>query len=94
MTKVFMPDTDAGILEEVRESVNQEISLIRNTLNAYLYKHFQIEEKDLNAVYSLKSGSGGESYNFVYIKDQPLTKQLVSVFTDTRGNIISVLTSK
>ncbi len=94
MTKVFMPDTDAGILEEVRESVNQEIRLIRNTLNAYLYKHFQIEEKDLNSVYSLKSGSGGESYNFVYIKDQPLTKQLLSVFTDKRGNIISVLTSK
>lgn len=94
MTKVFTTDTDAGILAEVRENVDQEIWLIKNTLNTYLYRHFQIEEKDLNAIYSLKSGPEEESYNFVYMKDLPFTKKLVSVFTDTLGNIKSVLTSK
>lgn len=89
--KIELPAEDKDFLGDASDRVISEIMAIRKTLNAYLYKHYQIEEKDMDAIYLVKTGPEEETYSFVYQKDLKFSKQLIFVFTDKRGNIITVI---
>jgi hypothetical protein len=83
-----------GVLSEVRSLVDQEVEKISKMVNDHMYSRFDIEPRHLSKVYEISGKSGARSYNFVYLKNKNKYPGFYSVFTDTRGKITKIYSSK
>lgn len=92
--EINIQNLDKGILNDVRNLVNNEILKIREIVDNYLYQNFNVDKRNLYKIFSIKSKFGEETYSYVYQKQNGIIKNTYSVFTDKRGNIKSILTSK
>jgi hypothetical protein len=92
--KVTFANSDKGVLNNIREIVNEDIRKIRETVNEHVYKYFNVEPRDLTHMFLVKTNEGKEFYNYVYLKRKPYFKQLYSVFAEKTGAIKSIISSK
>ena len=93
--EIKIDSLEKGILNDVRNIVNQEILKIREVINRELYAQFNIEPRQLSSVFEIKSKYGETTYNYNYYKDSVSGKsQVFSVFTDKTGKIKSIIQSK
>jgi len=84
-----------GILNDVRNLVNQEILKINEIVNKNLYLQFSIEPRQPTNVFEINGKFGEKTYNYIYSQDfNAGLKKCFSVFTDKTGKIKSVLESK
>ena len=85
---------EKGILNDVRNLVNNEVLKIRETIDTYLYQNFNVDKRSLQRVFLIKSKFGEETFNYMYQNQNGNIQSTYSVFTDKRGKIKSILTSK
>jgi len=93
--EIKLDTIEKGILNDVRNLVNQEVLKIREVVNRELYSQFKIEPRQLATVFEIKGKYGEITYNYNYYKEAISGKsQVYSVFTDKSGNIKSIIQSK
>lgn len=86
---------EKGILNDVRNLINQEVLKIRELINRELYEQFNIEPRQLSTVFEIKGKYGEVTYNYNYYKEIVSGKsQVYSVFADRSGKIKSIIQSK
>jgi uncharacterized protein YcgL (UPF0745 family) len=82
-------------LNELRSLVNTEIEKIRSLLLNDLYKNYNIEPREVSRIFEIKSDDGSVLYNFNFKhKPEKGTKSFLSVFTNNKGEIKSIVSSK
>jgi hypothetical protein len=87
--------TNKGILNDVRNLVNQEVVKISEILSRDLYRKYHIEPRNLSSVFEIKGKYGDTTYNYNYYKESISGKsQVYSIFTDKSGKIKSIIHSK
>ncbi len=80
-----------GILGEVRSRVNQNIELIRRTVEAKLYAYWGLSYDNLSKIEQIKQGGITKGFRFEYNESKgPLSKRSWA-FTDTIGNVKDVI---
>jgi hypothetical protein len=92
--EINIQNLDKGILNDIRNLVNNEVLKIREIVDTYLYQNFNVDKRYLQKVFLIKSKFGEETFNYVYQKQNETIKNTYAVFTDKRGKIKSILTSK
>jgi hypothetical protein len=93
--EIKLDTIEKGILNDVRNLVNQEVLKIRELINRDLYEQFNIEPRQLSTVFEIKGKYGEITYNYNYYKENVTGKsQVHSVFADKSGKIKSIIQSK
>ncbi|RAR73739.1 hypothetical protein [Flavobacterium aciduliphilum] len=92
--EIDFKNLEKGILNDVRNLVNNEVLKIRKTVDSYLYQNFNVDKRGLQRVFLIKSKFGEETFNYMYQNQNGNIQTTYSVFTDKRGKIKSILTSK
>jgi hypothetical protein len=93
--EVKIDSIEKGILNDIRNLVNQEVYKIKEIINRDLYTQFNIEPRQLSSVFEINGKYGEKTYNFNYYKNSVSGKsQVYSVFTDRSGKIKSIIQSK
>lgn len=93
--EVKLDSNQKGILNDVRNIVNQEVAKIREIINRDLYSKFDIDPRSLSTIFEIKGKYGEKTYNYNYAKEGVSgKKQIYSVFTDRTGKIKSIIQSK
>lgn len=93
--EIKIDSNEKGILNNVRNLVNQEVVKIREIINRELYSKYDIEPRNLSSVFEIKGKYGETTYNFNYYKESVFgKKQVHSVFADKAGKIKSIIHSK
>lgn len=92
--EINLQNLEKGILGDVRNLVNNEILKAREIVDTYLYQQFNVEKRSLQKVFSIKSKFGEETFNYIYQNQKGNIETTYAVFTDKRGKIKSILTSK
>ena len=92
--EIDFQNLEKGILNDVRNLVNNEVLKIRETIDTYLYQNFNVDKRSLQRVFLIKSKFGEETFNYMYQNQNGNIQSTYSVFTDKRGKIKSILTSK
>ena len=93
--KQLFVNEQKGMLNDIRNVVNQEMQKIRGVIDSELYAQYNIEPRGLSSVFEIKGRFGETSYNYNYYKKSAIGfKQVYAVFADKTGNIKSVIISK
>lgn len=93
--EINLDSSQKGILNDVRNLVNQEVAKIREIVNKELYSKFDIEPRNLYTIFEIKGKYGEKTYNYNYAKDGVSgKKQIYAVFADRTGKIKSIIQSK
>ncbi|GAA4053324.1 C25 family cysteine peptidase [Flavobacterium chungnamense] len=92
--EIDFQNLEKGILNDVRNLVNNEVLKIREIVDTYLYQNFNVDKRCIQKVFLIKSKFGEETFNYTYQNQNGNIQTTYSVFTDKRGKIKSILTSK
>jgi len=93
--EIIFKNVEKGILNDTRNLVNKEVSKIRDIINKSLYEQFNVEPRDLTAVFHITGKYGEKTYNYVYKnKNKSDINNVYSVFSDNHGKIKSILITK
>lgn len=88
--KVYDHQKEGSILSMVRQAVNSNINQIHELIDKYLYSHYNIRPRQLEAVFTITYGGGKKTSLYQY--DDACGK--VYVETNEKNEIIKVVTSK
>ena len=93
--EIKVDSIEKGILNDVRNLVNQEVFKLREIINRDLYIKFDIDPRSLSTIFEIKGKYGETTYNYNYMKEAVTgKKQIYSVFADRTGKIKSIIQSK
>jgi hypothetical protein len=93
--EIKFDSVEKGLLNDVRNLVNQEIQKIGEIIDHQLYSQFNIEARRLSSIFEIKGKYGEITYNYNYLKDSFFGKsQVYAVFADRSGKIKSIIQSK